>query len=142
MYFYNEVTASTDEISHFIRDKNYGKEARPPMQEMTKLEMGLGVLKARVDHFIENVGKVPIEPSEENRAVRIELLVQQSGTLRSTAAVLLDMSEVLQRKTTADVVVARRCAKLLSTMEELRGKFDSACHTLEQTRRLFLSGLN
>lgn len=112
------------------------------MTTMTKLEMGLGMFKANVDRFVESVGKAPAVEGEHDRAIFIEALVQQSGIIRGTAALLLDLSEVLRKKTPADVVLARRCSKLLSSVDELRGQFDGACKTLEQTRRLFLDGLN
>jgi hypothetical protein len=108
--------------------------------DITNLERVLGGFSASIDEFIDEVGSVPL--SEETAlGYRLELLLWRARAIKETGWSLAELSRLVQEHTD-NQSVALRCQRLVHLMDALHRKFEGACSTLEQTRRMYLSGMN
>jgi hypothetical protein len=123
-------------------DKNYREEARTPMDKMLDFETRLASFSVTIEEFIEDVGKLPLQ-DEAQRVHDLQSLAIAARAVKMVApwsmveeALRLDGGHTLTNDHRKRFRVAH--AKL----DKLRVQFEGACRTLEESRKLWLGGMN
>ena len=109
------------------------------MDKMTEFETRLAGFAVTVEKFVEDVGKLPTE-DDGNRIVSLSLLTAAAESVLYIAPWEM-VREALEYKglTNSD---RKRFSVAYQRLDVLRKQFDGACKTLEESRKMWLDGLN